>query len=74
VPLADVFTTFSGTVMKHAYVVSMTCMSCHEIGMQWKTNGRLWVRDGRNHYKGRDCGGSGCHNARDNSPCGEGEP
>ncbi|HLQ08650.1 MAG TPA: hypothetical protein VK128_06275, partial [Steroidobacteraceae bacterium] len=60
-----VFTTFSGTVMKHAYVVSMTCMSCHEIGMQWKTNGRLWVRDGANHYKGRDCGGSGCHNARD---------
>src|SRR5438105_1091216 len=62
---ASVFTTFSGTVMKHAYVVSMTCMSCHEIGMQWKTNGRLWVRDGANHYAGRDCGGSGCHSARD---------
>src|SRR5438874_1317836 len=62
---AAVFTTFSGTVMKHAYVVSMTCMSCHEIGMQWKTNGHLWVRDSANHYAGRDCGGSGCHSARD---------
>src|SRR5256886_6667988 len=51
--------------MKHGYVVSMTCMSCHEIGMQWKTNGRLWVRDGANHYAGRDCGGSGCHSPRD---------
>src|SRR5207249_1120757 len=62
---AAVFTAFSGTVMKHAYVTSMTCMSCHEIGMQWKTNGRLWVRPSANHYKGRDCAGSGCHNARD---------
>jgi len=62
---AAVFTAFSGTVMKHAYVTSMTCMSCHEIGMQWKTNGRLWVRDSANHYKGRDCGGSGCHSTRD---------
>src|SRR5205807_1965083 len=62
---AAVLTGFSGTVMKHAYVVSMTCMSCHEIGMQWKTNGHLWVRDGANHYAGRDCGGSGCHSARD---------
>ena len=60
-----VFTAFSGTVMKHAYVVSMTCMSCHEIGMQWKTNGGLWKRPSANHYAGRDCGGSGCHSARD---------
>src|SRR5258708_36408970 len=61
------FTTFAGTVMRHQYVTSMTCMSCHEIGMQWKTNTgvRLWVRDSANHYKGSDCGGSGCHNARD---------
>jgi hypothetical protein len=64
---ATVFTTFSGTIMKHAAVRSMTCMSCHEIGMQWKTNTgvRLWVRDGANHHKGQDCGGSGCHSTRD---------
>ncbi len=47
------FTTFSGTVMKHAYVTSMKCMSCHEYGMKWKTNTgtRLWVRDGPNHHR-----------------------
>ncbi len=62
-----VFTTFSGTIMKHAAVRGMTCMSCHELGMTWKTNTgrRLWVRDGANHHKGVDCGGSGCHSTRD---------
>jgi hypothetical protein len=61
------FTTFSGTVMKHAYVTSMKCMACHEYGMTWKTNTgvRLWTRDGPDHYTGQDCGGSGCHTARD---------
>jgi hypothetical protein len=65
--LPTVFTSFAGTVMKHAVVRGMTCMSCHEIGMQWKTNTgvRLWVRDSTNHYKGQDCGGSGCHSTRD---------
>src|SRR6516162_6381452 len=33
-----VFTTFSGTVMRHAYVTAMKCESCHEYGMRWKTN------------------------------------
>ena len=58
---------FSGTVMKHATVTTMKCDSCHEYGMTWKTNTgvRLWVRDGPNHHAGVDCGGSGCHNARD---------
>src|SRR5207237_1903548 len=61
---ASVFTAFSGTVMKHAYVTSMTCKSCHETGMTWKTNGSLWRRP--NGHKGnQDCGGSGCHSARD---------
>ncbi|MGB8326325.1 MAG: cytochrome c3 family protein [Steroidobacteraceae bacterium] len=62
-----VFTTFAGTIMRHVPVRGMTCMSCHEIGMKWKTNTgvRLWVRDSANHYKGQDCGGSGCHSARD---------
>ncbi|MGH8253619.1 MAG: hypothetical protein ACRES2_06220, partial [Steroidobacteraceae bacterium] len=62
-----VFTSFSGTVMKHAVVRAMTCMSCHEYGMTWKTNSgvRLWVRDGKNHHAGQDCGGSGCHSTRD---------
>ena len=61
------FTTFSGTVMRHAYVTTMKCMSCHEYGMTWKTNTgvRLWVRDGPNHHAGQDCNGSGCHTARD---------
>jgi hypothetical protein len=64
---AAVFTKFSGTIMKHAAVRAMTCMSCHEIGMTWKTNTgvRLWVRDSANHHKGQDCGGSGCHSTRD---------
>jgi hypothetical protein len=64
---ATVFTSFAGTIMKHAAVRSMTCMSCHELGMKWKTNTgvRLWVRDSAGHYAGRDCGGSGCHSARD---------
>ncbi len=65
--LATVFTTFAGTVMKHAAVRAMTCMSCHEIGMKWKTNTgvRLWVRDSAGHHAGQDCGGSGCHSSRD---------
>ena len=35
---AAVFTSFAGTVMKHAVVTSMKCMSCHEYGMKWQTN------------------------------------
>ncbi len=62
---ATVFTAFSGTVMKHAYVTSMTCMSCHELGMTWKTNGSLWTRPSAGHHAGQDCGGSGCHSSRD---------
>jgi hypothetical protein len=64
---ATVFTSFAGTIMRHAAVRGMTCMSCHEIGMTWKTNTgvRLWVRDSANHHKGQDCGGSGCHSTRD---------
>ncbi len=61
---ATSFATFSGTVMRHAYVTSMTCMSCHEHGMTWKTNGSLWTRP-NGHHAGQDCGGSGCHSARD---------
>ena len=60
------FASFSGTVMKHAYVTTLTCMSCHETGMKWKTNSgaRLWVRPS-GHHSGQDCGNSGCHNSRD---------
>ena len=62
-----VFNTFAGTVMKHAAVRSMTCISCHEIGMNWLTNTgvRLWVRPSAGHHSGQDCGGSGCHSTRD---------
>src|SRR4029077_1217819 len=60
-----VFTSFSGTVMKHAYVTSMKCMSCHEYNMQWKTNSGLRTRRSPNHHAGQDVGGSGCHNTRD---------
>jgi hypothetical protein len=63
---ATTFTTFASTVMRHAYVTAMTCMSCHETGMTWQTSAgaRLWTRP-NGHHKGQDCGGSGCHNARD---------
>jgi hypothetical protein len=62
-----VFTTFSGTTMRHAYVTSMKCDSCHEYGMKWKTNSgtQLWTRPSPNHHAGQDCGGSGCHTSRD---------
>ena len=65
--LPTVFTSFAGTIMKHAPVRGMKCMSCHELGMKWKTNTgvRLWVRDGADHHPGQDCGGSGCHSTRD---------
>jgi hypothetical protein len=61
------FTTFAGTTMRHAYVASMKCMSCHELGMKWQTNSgtQLWVRPSANHHAGQDCGGSGCHSTRD---------
>ena len=64
---AAVFTTFSGTIMKHAAVRALTCMSCHELGMTWQTNTgvRLWVRSSAGHHAGQDCGGSGCHSSRD---------
>src|SRR6266446_5173278 len=64
---AATFTTFSGTVMKHAYVTSMKCMSCHEYGMAWKTNTgvTLWKRPSPSHHAGLDCAGSGCHTSRD---------
>ena len=45
-----VFTTFSGTVMRHAYVTAMKCDSCHEYNMQWKTNNGLWTRPSPNHH------------------------
>jgi hypothetical protein len=62
-----VFTTFSGTVMKHAAVRGNACDSCHELGMTWKTNTGvpLWVRRSANHYAGKDCGGGGCHTPQD---------
>jgi hypothetical protein len=61
------FTTFSGTVMRHAYVTSMKCMSCHEYGMRWKTNSgvQLWTRPDPGHHAGQDCNGGGCHSSRD---------
>jgi Cytochrome c7 and related cytochrome c len=61
------FSTFSGTVMKHAVVRANACDSCHEYGMTWKTNSgvQLWTRPSPNHHAGQDCGGSGCHTSRD---------
>ena len=65
---ASVFTTFAGTVMRHAFVTTMQCMACHELGMAWKTNTgvRLWQRESKKHYPGIDCT-TGCHehSARD---------
>jgi hypothetical protein len=64
---AAAFTSFAGTVMKHAYVTAMKCDSCHEYGMTWQTNSgtQLWTRPSPNHHAGQDCGGSGCHSSRD---------
>jgi hypothetical protein len=59
------FTTFAGTTIKHAAVAGQHCDSCHELGMSWYGIANLWVRDGPNHHKGQDCGGSGCHSPRD---------
>ena len=63
---ATEFTTFSGTVMKHAFVTTMKCDGLprirHDLEDQYR---RLWVRDGPNHHAGVDCGGSGCHSSRD---------
>ncbi|MBS0365036.1 MAG: hypothetical protein JSR67_04330 [Proteobacteria bacterium] len=63
----SVFTTFTGTIMRHSYVRSMTCMSCHEFNMAWQTNAgtQLWTRPDPGHHSGQDCGGSGCHSPRD---------
>lgn len=64
---AAAFTTFAGTVMKHAVVTSMKCESCHEYGMTWQTNAgvQLWTRPSPSHHAGQDCNGSGCHSYRD---------
>src|SRR5207302_945061 len=62
---ANVFTSFAGTIMRHAAVRNMTCMSCHELAMKWYGEPNNWTRPGANHYAGRDCGGSGCHTSRD---------
>jgi hypothetical protein len=59
------FSTFAGTIMKHAAVRAQACDSCHEAGMAWYGEPNLWVRPGANHHKGQDCGGSGCHSSRD---------
>jgi hypothetical protein len=59
------FVTFAGTTIRHAAVAGRPCMSCHELGMSWYGIPNLWVRDGPDHHKGQDCGGSGCHSPRD---------
>ncbi len=63
--LATTFTNFGGTMIKHAAVTGMACMSCHERGMSWYGISKLWVRDSANHHAGQDCGGSGCHKPQD---------
>ena len=59
------FTTFSGTVMRHAAVPGKACDSCHEFNMAWYGEPNLWTRPSAGHHAGQDCGGSGCHTARD---------
>jgi hypothetical protein len=59
------FVSFAGTMIRHAAVAGQRCDSCHEFGMSWYGEPGLWVRDGPNHHKGQDCGGSGCHSPRD---------
>jgi hypothetical protein len=62
------FTTFSGTIMRHAYTMAIRCDACHAYNSTWQTNVgvRLWVSPSPNHYKGIDCAsGTDCHTARD---------
>ena len=63
---ANVFTSFAGTIMRHAAVRNITCMSCHETGMKtmWYGESNNWTRP-NGHKVGQDCGGSGCHSTRD---------
>jgi hypothetical protein len=63
--VATNFTTFSGTVMRHAAVVGQACDSCHELGMAWYGEPNLWVRPSADHHPGQDCGNSGCHTPQD---------
>ena len=59
------FTSFAGTIMRHAAVTGRACDSCHELGMAWYGEPNLWVRDGADHFPGQDCGNSGCHRPQD---------
>lgn len=59
------FTSFAGTVMRHAAVTGQACDSCHELGMAWYGEPNLWVRPDANHHPGEDCGNSGCHRPQD---------
>jgi hypothetical protein len=63
--VATNFTTFSGTVMRHAAVAGQACDSCHEYRMAWYGEPNLWTRPSPSHHAGQDCGGSECHTARD---------
>jgi hypothetical protein len=55
------FTSFAGTVMRHAAVTGQACDSCHEFAMAWYGEPNLWVRPDPDHHAGQDCGNSGCH-------------
>ncbi len=59
------FTSFAGTIMRHAAVPGQACDSCHELGMAWYGEPNLWVRPDANHHAGQDCGNSGCHRPQD---------
>jgi Cytochrome c7 and related cytochrome c len=63
--VATNFTSFAGTVMRHAAVTGQACDSCHELGMAWYGEPNLWVRPSANHHAGQDCGNSGCHRPQD---------
>lgn len=59
------FTSFSGTVMRHAAVPGVACETCHEYKMVWYGEPNNWSRPSTSHHAGQDCGGSGCHTSRD---------
>jgi Cytochrome c7 and related cytochrome c len=59
------FTSFAGTVMRHAAVTGQACDSCHELGMAWYGEPNLWVRPSADHHAGQDCGNAGCHRPQD---------
>jgi hypothetical protein len=57
------YTSWGNTKMNHAPVAAFKCLDCHEFGMKTRWFGvEVVQRKAQNHFAGRDCDESGCHN------------